>query len=151
MSYWNEQTEHTLTTMWMDGFSATMIAQKLGDVSRSAVIGKVHRMGIKRSPTCKKKRFSKKKNKKKVVKAAKGMKIKKTRVARVLRPKFVAHPLPARRLDGDRPVTLIHLTKNMCRWPYGDPQKTDFHYCGHTSQNGKPYCKAHQHIAHQPG
>lgn len=46
MSVWNESNIATLKTLWREGFSAGEIAKKLGIRSRSAVIGKVHRMGL---------------------------------------------------------------------------------------------------------
>ena len=35
-----------LKTFWADGLSANQIAAKLGEVTRNAVIGKVHRLGL---------------------------------------------------------------------------------------------------------
>ena len=37
-----------------------------------------------------------------------------------------------------------------CRWPIGDPQETDFHFCGKRKVNGLPYCEAHARRAFQP-
>ena len=35
-----------LTKMWAEGNSASQIAKELGGVTRNAVIGKVHRLGL---------------------------------------------------------------------------------------------------------
>ena len=43
---WNDERIAALTRLWREGYSATQVAQQLGGVSRSAVIGKVHRLGI---------------------------------------------------------------------------------------------------------
>src|ERR1700723_1431742 len=43
---WNELRIEELAKMWRAGFSASQVARQLGGVSRSAVIGKVHRLGI---------------------------------------------------------------------------------------------------------
>ena len=43
---WTPDRVEILTTMWMEGKSASLIAKELGDVTRNAVIGKVHRLGL---------------------------------------------------------------------------------------------------------
>src|SRR5579864_5819906 len=43
---WSEERIEALTKMWREGLSASQVARQLGGVSRSAVIGKVHRLGI---------------------------------------------------------------------------------------------------------
>src|SRR5580700_7113202 len=43
---WNEERIEALARMWREGLSASQVARQLGGVSRSAVIGKVHRLGI---------------------------------------------------------------------------------------------------------
>ncbi len=43
---WTEDRVKILATMWLDGKSASEIARHLGGVTRNAVIGKVHRMGL---------------------------------------------------------------------------------------------------------
>ena len=43
---WSEDRVKVLATMWLDGKSASEIARHLGGVTRNAVIGKVHRMGL---------------------------------------------------------------------------------------------------------
>jgi GcrA cell cycle regulator len=46
--------------------------------------------------------------------------------------------------------TLQQLTEGMCRWPIGDPQLADFHFCGRNKVTGLPYCEAHARRAYQP-
>ena len=43
---WTEERVELLKTMWADGKSASQIAKELGSVTRNAVIGKVHRLGL---------------------------------------------------------------------------------------------------------
>ena len=43
---WNEERVETLKRMWAEGASASQIAKELGQVTRNAVIGKVHRLGL---------------------------------------------------------------------------------------------------------
>jgi len=43
---WNDERTAALKQMWMEGMSASQVARQLGGVSRNAVIGKVHRLGL---------------------------------------------------------------------------------------------------------
>ncbi len=43
---WTEERVEILKKMWAEGQSASQIAKELGGVTRNAVIGKVHRLGL---------------------------------------------------------------------------------------------------------
>lgn len=43
---WTDERVETLKRMWTEGQSASQIAKELGGVTRNAVIGKVHRLGL---------------------------------------------------------------------------------------------------------
>src|SRR5216110_3212346 len=43
---WTDERVETLKKLWLDGLSASQIAKHLGGVTRNAVIGKVHRLGL---------------------------------------------------------------------------------------------------------
>ena len=45
-SGWSETRVTILSQLWIDGLSASQIAKQLGGVTRNAVIGKVHRLGL---------------------------------------------------------------------------------------------------------
>ncbi len=48
---WTEERIEKLTKMWEGGSTASQIAEELGGVSRNAVIGKAHRLGLKARPS----------------------------------------------------------------------------------------------------
>ena len=48
---WTDERIATLTKMWEGGATASQIADELGGVSRNAVIGKAHRLGLKSRPS----------------------------------------------------------------------------------------------------
>lgn len=48
---WTEERIDTLKKMWDSGLTATQIAEELGGVSRNAVIGKAHRLGLQSRPS----------------------------------------------------------------------------------------------------
>src|ERR1700754_798832 len=43
---WTEERVAELKKLWAEGHSASQIAKRLGSVTRNAVIGKVHRLGL---------------------------------------------------------------------------------------------------------
>src|SRR5476651_2188975 len=43
---WTDERVETLKKLWQEGHSASQIAKQLGGVTRNAVIGKVHRLGL---------------------------------------------------------------------------------------------------------
>ena len=43
---WTEERIDRLKAMWAEGSTASQIADELGGVSRNAVIGKAHRLGL---------------------------------------------------------------------------------------------------------
>ena len=64
-------------------------------------------------------------------------------------------PAPANRNDmqpkkaPEGGVQLQDLKDRMCKWPHGDPQESDFHFCGGPSVPGLPYCEEHVKAAYQ--
>lgn len=48
---WTDERIETLKTMWEAGQTASQIAEALGEVSRNAVIGKAHRLGLQARPS----------------------------------------------------------------------------------------------------
>ena len=48
---WTDERIDTLKTMWEKGLTASQIAESLGGVSRNAVIGKAHRLGLQARPS----------------------------------------------------------------------------------------------------
>ena len=43
---WNEEKVKKLKELWGKGFTASQIAEKLGNTTRNAVIGKAHRLNL---------------------------------------------------------------------------------------------------------
>jgi GcrA cell cycle regulator len=48
---WTDERIEQLKTMWEKGMTASQIAEELGGVSRNAVIGKAHRLGLQSRPS----------------------------------------------------------------------------------------------------
>src|SRR5580704_4323380 len=134
---WSDDRVEQLKTLWTEGLSASQIARALGGVTRNAVIGKVHRLGLagRASPSrAERPRVS--------VPMAPSMR---THV----RPPPVVEEDPLQLADGNF-ATVLTISDRMCRWPIGDPAATEFHFCGRSPKAGSPYCEAHARKAYQP-
>lgn len=120
---WTDERIDILKQLWEKGLSASQIAEELGGVTRNAVIGKAHRLGLKSRPS--------------PVKAGGA---KKAAAAAPKKPKVVTKP---------KRVTLLDLSDKICKWPHGHPGEEDFHFCGKPVQAGFPYCSEHCAVAYQ--
>jgi GcrA cell cycle regulator len=58
--------------------------------------------------------------------------------------------MPDRKPFKRKPITTLTLTSRTCKWPFGDPAQSDFHYCGRPPQAGRPYCDEHDRMSYQP-
>lgn len=47
-------------------------------------------------------------------------------------------------------ITMEDLKSGMCRWPFGNPEDKDFHFCGDSSDPALPYCETHMAQAQAP-
>lgn len=70
-------------------------------------------------------------------------------VARAIPPKLapLPAPVPILRKNGDK-IGVMQLSNQTCKWPIGDPQDKDFHFCGHLPREGRPYCEYHSRMAY---
>lgn len=162
---WTDERINTLKKMWKEGKSAAEIAKTLGKgVTRNAVIGKAHRMGLSgrpspiKKPAPPKKEAAKAKEKPQAAPKAAAPAPKKTAAA----PAAKSQPVPPSReaaeelkkMEREAPqigggVALIDLTERMCKWPIGDPRDADFSFCGRGIRVGTPYCAEHAAMAYQ--
>ena len=113
---WTEERLEELKKLWAQGLSISQIGEALG-VSRNAIAGKAHRMGLPKRPSP----ISK-------------PKAEKPKVEPVVEEQDLPLRLELRQLVWSR---------SKCCWPTGDPKKNGFVFCGDTVVPGKPYCLPH--------
>ncbi|WP_342359751.1 GcrA family cell cycle regulator [Terrarubrum flagellatum] len=170
---WTDERIELLKKLWTDGLSASQIASELGQVTRNAVIGKVHRLGLAgraKAPTPTIARPARKPAPTHRISGGLGggMSNSGGGVARaVLRGNTAlkvmaahhedAYQVVQQELDEDvvipmsQRVTIMELREGMCKWPMGDPSSAEFRYCGSQNNSGAgPYCAYHSRAAYQP-
>ena len=134
---WTEQRINELEKLWAEGLSASQIAGQLGGVTRNAVIGKVTRLGLpKRRSTSRIYSKPKKAKPKKRARTAGGIFNPHTQPPpkEVLLPALKKEPIP------ENLISFQDLKEGQCKYPYGNPKRGKFGYCGKPVALGKSYC-----------
>ncbi len=145
-SPWTPERIEQLRNCVTSGLSCSQIAAEIG-VTRNAVIGKIHRLGLSpgrpaaapaRScpPRVRQPRHSPQR--------------------RFLRLMFAPAPslagdeaaAPAA-IDSTQRCSLVELAQGKCHWPIGDPCTADFAYCGNEAIAGFSYCAGHARMAYR--
>ena len=195
---WTEERVKKLTLLWKSGNSASKIAVELGEgVSRNAVIGKIHSLGLsergsglspkrtkkssedqsdniltadksqidlKLDPNLEKsaKRKGKKRGRKPSIKKLINNENTSDGISKIndnllsesgeLESEVDQATLAnMRKIEKNaKKLSLLELTEKTCKWPIGDPATSEFWFCGHPSEQGKPSCETHVSIAFQP-
>ena len=142
--------------------SASQIAKKLGSVTRNAVIGKVHRLGLsgRATPSRPVKRPPRlarpKPQQQQLPRQASAAPVARGGNALAIRAEPTHHHIteaeanivPQRLPNGDM-VTVLTVKDSMCKWPIGDPSSREFSFCGRRASEGV-YCVEHARVAYQP-
>ncbi|WP_269716537.1 cell cycle sigma 70 cofactor GcrA [Caulobacter sp. NIBR2454] len=147
---WTDERVTTLKKLWLDGLSASQIAKQLGGVTRNAVIGKVHRLGLsgRAAPSQPSRPAFKTPRPARPVSAAPSAP---RRVAEAVSSSPAPMPQqPVYRVEEPGSATVLTLGAHMCKWPIGDPSTDSFTFCGRRSDEGAPYCLEHARVAYQP-
>ena len=122
-SGWTEDRLAKLRELWDKKLSITKIGEELG-VSRNAVAGKAHRLGLEK---------------------------RQSPIKPSIKPKTQTNEWDENS-RGPKPLRLVlrslEWSRNKCLWPYGDPKNLDFKFCGEPVLSGKPYCLKHCELAY---
>ncbi|GAM98212.1 GcrA cell cycle regulator [alpha proteobacterium U9-1i] len=143
---WTEERVTLLRKLWAEGLSASQIAKQLTGVTRNAVIGKVHRLGLagRATPSRPAKRPVRVQRPRIIGPTAPRM----ARPASNM-PMVVIPQLEPLRDDAGRTATVLTINESTCKFPIGDPGDPSFAFCGRGSASG-PYCADHARLAYQP-
>lgn len=143
---WTDDRVETLKKLWLEGLSASQIAKQLGGgVTRNAVIGKVHRLGLSGRATPSKPAPA-------VVRVARPRPVASAPARRAPSAAAASAPTPPQTVVARREepgsATVLTLGVHMCKWPIGDPSSRDFTFCGRGASG--TYCDEHARLAYQP-
>jgi GcrA cell cycle regulator len=131
---WTEPTVRRLIGLWRERLSAARIARALGpEFTRSAVVGKLARMGLSRSD-----------EQRREAQSAGARSVRRRSRPPALPP--IPLPPPAPCAVVPRLVGILELTPSTCRWPYGAGDEVRF--CGHGTAPAGPYCPGHREVAY---
>ena len=149
---WTDERVELLKKLWSDGLSASQIAAELGGITRNAVIGKVHRLGLSgRAKSASSAAPRPRKARSPMMRIGRASIRGNTALAHAYEMEAEAAP---ELIDNVIPIgqrrTILELTEQTCRWPVGDPGSTDFFFCGGNTLGGLPYCAYHSRVAYQP-
>ncbi len=149
---WSDDRVEQLKKLWEAGLSASQIAAELGNVTRNAVIGKVHRLGLSRrakSPPSAAPRQRKPRPAQQMMRVtvSRGN----TALAHAFEVELEADPIAHDNVvPMSQRLSLLELSEATCHWPVGDPSSPDFFFCGGKALGGLPYCAHHSRVAYQP-
>jgi GcrA cell cycle regulator len=151
---WSDDRVEQLKKLWEGGLSASQIAAELGNVTRNAVIGKVHRLGLSgraKSPSSAAPRQRKARPAQQMMRVARPASRGNTALAHAFEVELEPDPIA---FDNVVPmsqrVSLLELNEATCHWPIGDPASSEFFFCGGKALTSLPYCAHHSRIAYQP-
>jgi len=142
---WTAERIEQLRNYVVAGLTCSQIAAEIG-VSRNAVIGKIHRLGLASGRAA-------------------------ATPARRCPPRARRPRLPTQRqmlrlvydqarlsddaapdcgpVDSAEPCSLLDLAQGKCRWPISDPGNADFAFCGNEAVAGFSYCVGHARMAYR--
>lgn len=161
---WTEGRTKTLTKLWADGLSASRIAVLMGGITRNAVIGRVHRLGLPGRKTMfravARRSRARRQPRPSLKSPGNAGQRRGGAVTRPIQyelpfpplmtainaPALVRPPIIEMTIRAPMRVKLLDLKECMCRWPIGDPQSRDFHFCGQRKTAGSSYCAHHARI-----
>ncbi len=153
---WTDERVELLKRLWAEGLSASQIAAQLGGgITRNAVIGKVHRLGLagRAKPAASTAGRAARRPRTQTLQRARPLVIGATalKASPIVEPRRLAIREPEiLEVPESLHATILTLSDQTCKWPIGDPAAENFHFCGHRPRTGTPYCEYHARLAYQP-
>ena len=143
METWTAERIEQLRHCVGSGLTCSQIAAEIG-VTRNAVIGKIHRLGLSPARPAGASARSCPPRARHPRMAPHG------RLLRLIGAEVpgdtVAEPAP---IDSAQRCSLLEIAQDKCHWPIGDPHAADFAFCGNEAVTGFSYCAGHARMAYR--
>ena len=150
---WTNERIDELRRLWGQGQTASRIAELLGGVTRNAVIGKAHRLGLRGRPSPIRREEGHQaapRPPRTAPAAAIAEELTRESVAPVIETPAPLPPLPVEAPPAAATAgKALRSGTKACSWPMGDPKQPGFRFCGEEAVPGRPYCAAHCSQAYQ--
>lgn len=155
-SSWTDERTALLCKLYANGDSASLIASEIGGITRNAVIGKIHRLGLPSRPSIRTLPHSRHRapifrlppssmprdrNLTRTIN-------KRQRKVTPMEPEVIDYIIPP-----EQRRSLLELSRHTCRWPVNDVGDPDFYFCGSPNADvieNRPYCGYHMRVAYAP-
>src|SRR5579859_880824 len=129
---WSDERVEQLKKLWESGLSASQIAAELGNVTRNAVIGKVHRLGLSgraKSPASAAPRPRKARPAQHMMRVARPISRGNTALAQAFEVELEPDPIAYDNVvPMSQRLSLQEPSEATCHWPVGDPASPDFFF-----------------------
>jgi GcrA cell cycle regulator len=152
---WSSELIEEMTRHFHAGLSCSQIAGEIG-VTRNAVIGKMHRLGLTRPKELAAANVAQRRAARLArAKTPRNWRPKRSRVSISAQQEMLAEAFPASEPLEEIPIyngcgcTLLELGQAQCRWPISSPGAADFCFCGNEPVKGLPYCPGHARMAYR--
>ena len=143
---WTDEKVEQLRQLWAQGLTANEIAKKL-DVTKNAIVGKVHRLCLTARPSP----IKFKNQEQQVENAEQPAAVETEREEQEIEVAEEVAVVPQTAVKSEKEHTnikLVNLDSHTCRWPIGDPRDDDFCFCGKKVRSGQTYCDEHSMMAY---
>lgn len=152
---WTDERTEAAQAMWAGGKTAAEIAKAL-DITRNAVIGKVHRMGwatrlvqVRKKPTDKRSGTPRQRMSAEERAAKARARSQRWRAENGSQPRAPRVPYEPPQPPNMLMLSIMDLQSSNCRFPIGDPKEPGFAFCGSVALDHS-YCPFHRALAYQP-
>jgi GcrA cell cycle regulator len=139
---WSVERTDELRNLVALGHSGSQIATMMGNgLTRSAIIGRMNRIGIKTARAIARPTSGSRKPKKRSKREGGPKPPPQTSSTRA--EMRAAAEIADSNIPMEQRRTFMGLRQGQCKYPVGDPKDPEFFFCGGLQLNGRPYCAAH--------
>ena len=141
---WTAERIEQLRQHVVSGLTCSQIAAEIG-VTRNAVIGKIHRLGLSptRPPSALPRSYASREQQPRLPSQRRLLRLVDAQSSRCDAALAFAPVESANR------CSLLEIAADACHWPLGDPHAADFAFCGNTAVPGLSYCVGHARMAYR--